>query len=621
MKIINENMWESLPYEDFRTRFFIETFYELVHKVTPHFHQSRLLNVIAASQEVLSSIEDYKLDNKNIRNLYNSIFELKSSLQIDFVMKDMIKLYQPNLTALFQSLNNQSKNKEDQEDKKRNNIDYTILRELSLICKSILTFEQKYITTLTDKIIYETTSPDVELSKIGIITNNIYTLTSLYLTNLLSRNFSQKYINNQIQYLMNRNNYKTKSFNDMFQNMFNKFNNKIQPFTISFAMHSNDKEQLLRYESNAIEIKLDVTDTFSENEIKKITEGLNSQNVFAILKIDTTDYISAAFQAKEKIDLMTDLLSFNNTLQNKDISKTCLVKVQETQGSNHVFHVHMNKLSNSVTTTFTRRYSKYDKVLQKLTNRFDTESCNKFYNSLHYMRLSKDTNNIEQKLLNLWICLESLFDKNGQTIIGSIITWLPKVYAVTSVLDRVTYIFTLLKKYNIAIPSDIVVAYNLQTKDTFNKISLEEFSKVFFNEKDIEKVFESLNKKEFLKFRILSTFNELKTHKKIISRIDKTTLDIERQLKRIYVIRNKSMHRAFHGHIKGQIVNHLHEYTMMCFHAILSTLNKTDLKRQVSLDDALLAYQLGVENLYNQIDSKEENTVVTFDDLIIQPII
>ena len=113
----------------------------------------------------------------------------------------------------------------------------------------------------------------------------------------------------------------------------------------------------------------------------------------------------------------------------------------------------------------------------------------------------------------------------------------------------------------------------------------------------------------------------MKTHKKIISRIDKTTLDIERQLKRIYVIRNKSMHRAFHGHIKGQIVNHLHEYTMMCFHAILSTLNKTDLKRQVSLDDALLAYQLGVENLYNQIDSKEENTVVTFDDLIIQPII
>jgi len=609
MNIFNDNLWSKLPIPDFRGRFFVESCFELLHIQTPPFHQSRFLNVISSTKEVLISINDYQYDEKNLRNLYNSIRELKSCLKIDSVMKTVIINYQDNLNSLFDEI------KDDDQIK----INDEKLRKLKLLCNNILNIEEVYIQKLTEELLYNITSLDIDLKRIGIITKSIYELTTLYITHLLSKNYSASYLYNRMQMFVRINNYKNRSFSEQVEYVFDKLNNRIDKYSVYFAIKST---HLTKLKKHAIDRNLYLLDNlnelFEKEHIKKINPN-NIYNSYILIEVDATDYISASFKAKEKINSMIDMMSFHNLIHSNDVHNICLVSNKE---MNFTKYVDLEFLLKHVTTTYTKKYDRHYNIIHHISKRLELKSYERIKRSFHYLRLSKDTNSLDQKLLNIWISLESLFDKYENTIIGNITQWVPKIYAISSISDRINYILELLIKYKIPIPQKIKDSYSLNKAMFFKEVSLEDFSPIFFDESAIEMIFKSIKNKEFLKYRIQSTFHELKNSKKIILRIDKTIRDVDRQIKRIYVTRNKLTHQAFHGNIKGQIVNHLYEYLMMCYHAIFLTLEKSKESRKITIDDALLSYQMGSDNLYEKLKAfNEEKDKLNFSLINVKAII
>lgn len=608
MHIIKDTHWAKLPFSDFRGRFFVETCYELLHTETPPFHQSRLMNVISSTKEVLITIKDYRYDEKNVHNLRNSTEELKLCLHADTIAQKIYRKEIENLENVFKHINPEDK------------IHYDVLRRLELLCKNILAGESSYFESLTENLKEIITDSGIDLSQKHRITKTIYHLTGLYISYLLSNNYSPKYLYNRTEYFTRQNNYKNRNFEEQFDHVLSILNSRIDTYTVCFAFHTRHLHKLTSHPSilNAT-LRTDIADLFDKQNINKLNPD-NTYNIYALIDVETTDYISASFKAKEKLDVLIDLMNFHDLLHSRDIKDTCLTKVK-IDTKTYIKEVKLGTLLSFVTVTSTKEYYKYFDFMLDLNNRLEVNSSDRLKRSLHYLRLSKDTNSLEQKLLNIWIALESLFDSQGNTIIGNISSWLPQVYATSSVRDRLNYLLDLLIKYKVQIPTDVKEKYQLEINHFTQDVSLSVFCTIFYDKESINKVFSTITEKEFLKFRMYSTFLELKNPKKVLSRINKTSIDVDRQLKRIYVLRNKLTHQAQRGTVKGQIVNHLFEYTMMCYHAIFTTLENSQDTRKLTIDDTLLAYQMGCEYIHTQLKKASEDSTIDFPMVNIKPII
>lgn len=116
----------------------------------------------------------------------------------------------------------------------------------------------------------------------------------------------------------------------------------------------------------------------------------------------------------------------------------------------------------------------------------------------------------------------------------------------------------------------------------------------------------------------MHTFKEIKNSDALLTRVEKTVKDVERQLKRIYLIRNKIAHRGHYGDIRPQIVNHLFDYASTCLDAIATTLLMAPVTARFELPVALLSYKLGSEDIYYKLKAKP--SVIGFSDLVIRSI-
>ncbi|GIT99383.1 hypothetical protein [Sulfurovum sp. TSL1] len=610
MFIISDSRWNRLPISDFRGRFFVETCYELLHTETPPFHQSRLMNIISSVEEVLFSIEDFEYEVKNFSNLQNAIDELKSCFQIDFIAKEILSEDILNLNGVFSDI------------KTYNEATLSRLKKVKLLCNNILYKEADYSQRLTQKLQEIVIGDSVNVEQKHRLTKEIYKTTSLYITYLLSKGYSPKYLYNRTESFTRLNNYRRgRNFNEQFSNVIAKLNSRIDKYTICFALYTSHISDIDTYsEVFGVSILDDVSHLFNAGDIRKINPE-NEYNMYILINVETTDYVSASFEAKEIFNSIIDSFSFNDLIYNKDINDVCLTHV--TINSNiYRRELDLGTLWHFVTISPNKEYYRHLDLMLNLDTYLEKTSSEKLKRSLRYVRLSKDANSLEQKLLNLWIALESLFDNKQNTIIGNVLDYIPEVYAVNSIENRLKYILELLSKYKVTVPIDVKNKYTIIDSIFSEDISLSVFTRLFYDEDSMVKVFDSCGEKEFLKYRLLTIYEELNNTKKIIARIKKTSLDVRRQLRRIYVIRNKLTHQAYHRDIKGQIVNHLFEYTMMCYNAIFITMKNSQEARKITIDDALLAYKLGSQNIFKHLSEiDDETTTIDYSLINVKPVI
>lgn len=592
MQVHSDIFWNKIKMDDYRGRFFIESCYEILHTESPSFHQTKIYNIMSSSKEVIEAIDDYIQDSKNLRNLYNSINELKACLKKDDVISPLIQFFNANLNNLFTAIGN-DESKE---------INKFTIRELLLYLKNILNLESIYQKQLLEKLIYSITSKDVNLKHLNRNLKLISNLSNLYITYLLTKNYSPSYLFHRMQMFTRSNNYGSRNFKEQLYFVLNKLNSRRESFLVYFILYKHidiDFIKSLMNDKLTIEISYTVDKRFEKEII-----DLKDRNTFITIELDSTDYISAAFKANKEINLLLDKLEFHNLLSANNISETCYV-LEKTNKTYTTKKVYLNKLLSFVTKINIDIYNEHNLFLE-IEKKLEKESIIRFNRSIHYLRMSKDTGSLEQKLLNMWIALESLFDKHENTIIGDIVKWLPLIYSTTSLIRRIEYVLNLLRKYEIKVPKEVKLHYGTKI-NSFQEMKIDSFVDIFFNEDLCKKIFNNCGNKEFLKYRIMETFEELKTSKKTISRIERSSSDVQRQIRRIYLVRNKLTHQAFHGNVKGQIVNNLNEYLFICYSAIYSTIITIDKGRKVSIDDIFLSYQLGCQNLYNNLKSVDEN--------------
>lgn len=593
MIYLSEKIWGSLPIPDYRGRFFIESFWEYISNSTPHFYQARLMNVISSANEVIGAICDYKENNQNLKTLKNAIQEFEKCFSTDIVASEVFSNQKNSVHRIIKTCLCDSPSKTD-------------LHRLNVICDSILRKKDEY-TKLLQSTLRESVLGVVDLKQKDRNLSKIHDITGLYITNLLNDGYSPTYLYNRMEMFTRFNNYKGRSFAEQFNIVTESLITRERKYKIIYAVKTSNVSALNNldklYEVNVSNTIPVVTDI---NESKKLKISFEP-NLFFVVELMSNDYVSASWRAKEKIDKYVDFALANYPKMKISISEYCL-SVHKVKGFTHKHTVSISLLIKFLTSnsTFFNQGDLDGKSSKLLTSVLDGKSVDHFSRSLRHLRLGREATALEQKLLNIWISLESLFIETDKTIINSVLEYIPLIYAVKGIKSRIVYLLKLLSKYKIEIPAELQKQYDLKCI-TFNEdFCADKFFTIIKDEKSALSIFESINYKEHLKFRIYHIFNEIKDSEAVFARITKTIEDVKRQIRRIYYYRNCIVHTGSFDNIRPQLINHLYDYLSVCYQAVFESLSSLESQTNLSLLDLLVCYRLGAEEVFYNFKDKPD---------------
>ena len=275
-KYLSPKVWDKLPFVDFRPRFFIETYLEKLSMYTPHFFQSRLMNVISAAHEVEYLINHYRDNEKNIAILRSSIEELTSAFNLDQVANHVFLIYKNHLDEIQSELRGES-------------ISQKILQKLSLICRAITSREVLYENHLLDSLRSAIIDP-VDIKEKNRIASNIYSLTGLYATQLLNRGYSPTFLFNRAEYFTRLSNYAGKNFPDQFNDVTEKLKKRMVKYNVYFGINVSNPQEILDLKDDpdfAFSDGLPITIKHADVESFK---GGEKFNVVAYSSVEASDY-------------------------------------------------------------------------------------------------------------------------------------------------------------------------------------------------------------------------------------------------------------------------------------------------------------------------------------------
>jgi hypothetical protein len=239
--------------------------------------------------------------------------------------------------------------------------------------------------------------------------------------------------------------------------------------------------------------------------------------------------------------------------------------------------------------------------------------------SLRYLHLARESISLEQKLLNLWIAIESIFSDGESNILSNIIEYVPQIYANFGLLRRVRYLRWILVKNRIPttpliqaqiVPGSVCFDENITDSKIFELLK---------NETAAIELFKSLSPKEHLKFKLMAVYNELKSNSAISERLKSSEIDVIRQLRRIYFLRNKIAHTGHYSNIRPQLVTHLLDYLAVCYLAIVTSAARAVQGETHSIGDMFAAYKMGVDVVASRC--KSADSITRLQQLIPVPII
>lgn len=258
---------------------------------------------------------------------------------------------------------------------------------------------------------------------------------------------------------------------------------------------------------------------------------------------------------------------------------------------------------------FDKRYFNDSELnLLRVKLNLNNDNNNILINSLRYFRLANHSNSTEQKFLNTWIALETLFvshdynwddiDNNaGQSIISKIIEYIPVFYNSFSVVRKVRYIKETLINNNIKLPFSIQEKLNLKydifSRENKDLIKDDHIYSIFKDEElftSLMRDSDSISNLEHLKYRCTSLFELIKTKDSIKRSFNNSNKSIYNQLYRLYSIRNRIAHQGYHFKINPQLINHLTDYLIISY-AVLS-INTSNLSESNSINSILDIFSL-----------------------------
>ncbi|MGP1716044.1 MAG: hypothetical protein ACTS9Y_02600 [Methylophilus sp.] len=603
LKYDSDAFWARLPMLDFRPRFFVETFIEKLSTHTPHFYQSRLLNLFSTCEEMLEHLEAFQRNEKNSGYILSSMDEISECWNFDPVAQELLGEFALIIKELPKIL-------------KSSEISYNTQIKIKTFCRAILSRREAYLTSLLKQLEDSIVAP-ADISQKDRLTGQIDRLTGLYITYLLNQGYSPTYLFNRSDMFTRENNYGGRSFEDQFRYVTGRLTNRELSFEVYFGFHTarpnlltsiNDEPDLQFIRTIPQEIRNENLEKFKKNI---------AINVVAKHSIVSTDYVTAALRTKERLDRLLDtemVMDYGNELQ---ISSHCVIILSRPQPI--VKTLNLDLLLAFMSSNSGSSNSHTNISIRKVLKNLDDPAKEQFSRSLRYLRLARHSVSLEQKLMNLWIALESLFGNEGNNIIGNILEFVPQFYAIAGLIRRVNYLRNLLSKNKI--PITPLAASDIGTGITNfdSSITNANIFALLRNEPAAMELFASLGNKEHLKFKLIKIFQELKDNKSISKRLSKSEEDVTRQLRRIYFLRNKIAHAGHFQGVRPQLITHLNDYVYISYNAIATAAQNAKDGQLYSISELLASSKMGVDLLTSRVSSKEE--VSSLDHITLQAVI
>lgn len=214
MKYLKDTRWESLPIpkKDYRPRFFVELYQELLDVNSLSTYQARIMNIFTYAQELLELINHYKKTGKNKKYIATSLIELMSYLNKDSIARLVFKNQVEIIELKFKNTNNDLK--------------FDEIKELELIVKLFIDDSKRneYWDKLTSELICLICDRSINLEQIERNLNNIETHTKLFITYLLNSGFTNQYLFNRKDYFTNLNNYNGNNFEEQLNKIIGSLN-------------------------------------------------------------------------------------------------------------------------------------------------------------------------------------------------------------------------------------------------------------------------------------------------------------------------------------------------------------------------------------------------------------
>lgn len=603
IRYFSDELWERLPTEDFRARFFVECYIEKLRAFTPHFYQARLMNIFSACLEMLSYVDELVNNDKNLAYLVSAMKEVESCWSNDIIAQEVLV----DLNS-FQDVINRAV--------KSGNIDNVGVHRLKAFCKAVISRSPHYELALNEALTDAVTG-STEISQKERITDSINKLSGLYVTLLLNQGYSPTYLFNRHEMFTRINKYGGRNFDNQLLFVCDRLRSHTNDFACHFTIYTNRSKSLLATtaKANIIFYELNHPNLAGIDLGEMVRPG--TEPIVAKIVTTSTDHVSAALRSKELLDQLLDVVTAFDSNLDLDVSSSCKVSYQ-VQALTHLRHVPVTKLLNFMSSEIATKFVNPNNSITKALYVLEADSKSQMGRSLRYLRLSKESVSLEQKLLNLWIAFESLFVDLGAGIIGNMLDYVPILYATTGLRRRVEYLRDLLISNGTAIPNEI--KEKIVNREIFDKnVTIEQVFTILRDETLSIALFNSIEKKEHLKFKLMQIYNELKTNKNLADRLSRTEDDVSRQLRRIYFMRNKITHTGRFSGVRPQLITHLLDYIGVCYELIFSASDKAKVNSEYSLIELLTSAKIGAEIVSAKCNSKDR--IVTFDQIVVTPTI
>ncbi|MBB4809233.1 hypothetical protein HNP31_000926 [Acinetobacter johnsonii] len=547
---LNETICQKLPLTDERQRYFLDIMRTRLNVGSPLYVQSNSFNLFFITKESLNYIEKFKNDEKRYINyLKQSLRELQSICNEDIVYKELflpIEIIKNNIESCINY---------DQEKKGNYNFD---LLEFNL--KLILSNQEKYENIAFKKLRFYLLEDEFELGKCERVFSKIRLYTKFLISQLIFKGFSNIYLYNRLAQFLKENNYKGNSFNQQFDKIIGSLitkKSKIQLYLAIKAKKDFSNIALLNeYNFNF----------FNESEgnevlVQKIKHIKPQEQDIYIVEYDTqaTDYLSAILSLNNKIEKISDLyIHGDNLIFYKDIvvknglaiQKYNIDKIWKTIFSDQWY---LNEMKNS-----------YD--LKTIISIFNHESQKTLSQSLRYLKIGSNSQNIEQKFLNYWISLESLFSwHKSDSILNAMNEFIPYFSFIDNIKSRINLIKTILNKYNPTINPVIINRLKLDEGSYIN-LKNSDLIKILKSKDDYKKLLDDLNNLEYAKSIIIEQFEILKDTK---AYFDNHKRICENNLRRIYSYRNQIAHQGHYDKIPVHLILMSKSYIFSCYYSLI----------------------------------------------------
>ncbi len=577
--------WDRLPFSDFRPRFFVESYSEKLLLFTPHFYQARLMNTFSACAELANYLNEQGINDKSSAYIVSAAEEILSCWSNDPVAEEL--LYE------FGDVKSTLKNL------KADSLSQSQLTRLSIFCRAVASRQKNYAPML-HKALQDAIFGSAVLEHKERITSQIDNITGLFITHLIYLGYSPTYLFHKAKLLARIGSYAGRTAPEQFEHILGKLvgNNK-KEHVVYFGIQTRLSNQASAGEFNSeVEILEVMPEEIKVAKREKLEKNFQLNSVVKV-KCVATDHVSAAILAKEKLDKFIDLVTAFEVKGKVSASPHGIVTFR----SSDLAHTYQEIVNVSLLLTFvsseagvTRSTPEIRKVFSILT----PPAKDQLGRSLRYLRLSRVSTTLEQKLLNLWIALESLFSSQDTTILANILEYVPGIYAINGLVRRLEYAKDLLHSNEIETTEPY--RQRINPSDIFDDTTNTNHMYALLRDKIVgPSVFKDLNDFEHIKFRLMRLKSEFESDKSIMERISKTEKDVSRQLRRIYFLRNKIAHTGHFEGVRPQLITHLYDYIICCYEALSHTTLKVEVGESYSINDLLSSVRLGLDSFSSKL--------------------